>query len=143
MKILSSCQDFVASAKNGMKLEGNTKSNKVKSLQGLKHTVQKITGKAELNIGSRKAASNTASSNNKSTSAASHKPFTEVHSNVTIPRPFSLVTERRAAGHFGSKEVVKILDTKMPQRSSLKCSKGVVNMQVSFESRIHGCFFYS
>ncbi|KAH7670764.1 hypothetical protein IHE45_10G049800 [Dioscorea alata] len=128
---LSRVKDFVASARNGLKLEGNAKSDKVKSLQGLKHTVQKITGKAELNICSRKATSNTVSSNSKSTSAASHKPFTEVRSNVTIPCPFSLATERRAAAHSGSKEVVKISDTKMPHRLSLNRSKGVLNIQGS------------
>ncbi|KAJ0972939.1 hypothetical protein J5N97_020898 [Dioscorea zingiberensis] len=134
---VSRVKEFVVSARNCLKLESTTKSDMVKSLHGLKCPVQKKTGKAETNIGSSKIASNKVSSINKSTSVASDKSLMEVRSNVTIPRPFSLATERRAAAPSGNKEVAKTSNEKMarrltlPSSPSLNHSKGVLNVQAS------------
>eukprot|EP00262_Sarcandra_glabra_P006979 TRINITY_DN19547_c0_g1_i2.p1 TRINITY_DN19547_c0_g1~~TRINITY_DN19547_c0_g1_i2.p1 ORF type:complete len:583 (-),score=101.13 TRINITY_DN19547_c0_g1_i2:222-1970(-) len=85
--------------RNNRKLDGRVKEDTVKSSQTLEYSLRKeTTKKAENSIESKKTTtSNRGSINNKSTFVSPHKPLTEVRSNVTVPRPFSLATERRVA----------------------------------------------
>ncbi|KAH7681388.1 hypothetical protein IHE45_05G055200 [Dioscorea alata] len=129
----STVKELTVSARNGLKLENRIKPEKGNALQRQKHPIHKTTGKVERNIGSCTSTSSRVSKNIKSTVAVTHRTLTEVRSNGTIPRPFSLATERRAAT-FENKLDERGLVTKLPNRltTSLNHAKGVISAQGSF-----------
>ncbi|ONK57756.1 uncharacterized protein A4U43_C09F3770 [Asparagus officinalis] len=93
------------------KLELEAKANIQKSSQGTKHPIPRQNA-------------DKVSRNYKATSASSHGPLTEVHSNVTIPRPFSLATDRRAAVPSGSREDAHKSVSKSSNQISSSAVKG-------------------
>ncbi|XP_058097625.1 protein WVD2-like 7 isoform X2 [Magnolia sinica] len=56
---------------------------------------------------SSKVTSNRVSGSNRNTSISSHRPLTEVRSNITIPRPFSLSTERRSTAPASARDIIQ------------------------------------
>ncbi|KAM0940185.1 putative protein WVD2-like 7 [Dioscorea sansibarensis] len=126
-------KELTVSARNGLKLENRIRPDKDNTLQRQKHPIHKTTGKVERSIGSCTTTSSIVSKVNKSIVAVSHRTLTEVRCNGTIPRPFSLATERRAAT-FEKKLDERRPVTKLPNRltTSLNHAKGVINAQGSF-----------
>lgn len=87
--------------------------------------------KSGRNVGSSKATTDKVSRNYKSAFAASHGPLTEVQSNVTIPRPFSLTTDKRAVAPCGSREGACKVISKHSNPKSPSAIKGKeANIQV-------------
>ncbi|ONK77310.1 uncharacterized protein A4U43_C02F5220 [Asparagus officinalis] len=130
-------------ARNGPKLESKTKPNIQKPShgpkypniqkpsQGLKYPIQETTVKSGNGVSSIKATANKVSRNSKSTFVAYNGPLTEVRSNVTVPRPFSLATDKRATVPSGSREgKLKVISKSSNQKSSSAVKgKDVVNIQ--------------
>ena len=113
-----------------MKFEDKAKPNSQKPSQGLKCSIQKTTEKSGNGVGSSKTTADKVPRNNKSTTVASHRPLREVHSNLTVPRPFSLVTNRRAAVPSGSRERALNLISKSSNQSATTKGKDAMNFEV-------------
>nr|XP_010927849.1 protein WVD2-like 7 isoform X1 [Elaeis guineensis]XP_010927850.1 protein WVD2-like 7 isoform X1 [Elaeis guineensis]XP_029121860.1 protein WVD2-like 7 isoform X1 [Elaeis guineensis] len=111
----------VASIRTGPDLKHGTRTEVVKLSRGDKHSQQKLIGKADSSLHSGKATANEVASNNKSASVALHGSVTEVCSNITNARPFSLAMERRS----GNRESAVRLDSKTP--SSFASSRNQAN----------------
>lgn len=105
-------------------MEQTAKPTILKPSRGLKYPIQKTTVKSGNSVSSSNATANIVSRSYKSASAASHGPFTEVHSNVTIPRPFSLATDKRAVTPSGSREGARKLIPKSSNPKSPSTVKG-------------------
>ncbi|KAJ6821209.1 uncharacterized protein M6B38_393325 [Iris pallida] len=105
-----------AAGRNGSKLEDKTKPGIVKPPQGPKNASERTPKKSGILAGSSKTSSDRVSRHCKSFFTPSHRPLTEVQSSVTVTRPFSLATDRRAAVLSGNRDG----PTKSDQKSSNK-----------------------
>nr|XP_018682655.1 PREDICTED: protein WVD2-like 7 isoform X3 [Musa acuminata subsp. malaccensis] len=114
-----------SSAKNNLNLSCKRKSE-LKPSNGLNPVQGKIS-KAENTARSKNAAADKLLSKYKSTSDSSCKPLTEGRSKITIPRPFSFATEKRAAASSSLKDDTPRLISNASNRTapSLSHEKGI------------------
>lgn len=130
--ILFICCQISSSAKNNLNLSCKRKSE-LKPSNGLNPVQGKIS-KAENPARSKNAAADKLLSKYKSTSDSSCKPLTEGRSKITIPRPFSFATEKRAAASSNLKDDTPRLISNASNRTapSLIHEKGITIVPVSF-----------
>ncbi|XP_064969727.1 protein WVD2-like 7 isoform X2 [Musa acuminata AAA Group] len=114
-----------SSARNNLNLSCKRKSE-LKPSNGLNPVQGKIS-KAENTARSKNAAADKLLSKYKSTSDSSCKPLTEGRSKITIPRPFSFATEKRAAASSSLKDTTPRLISNASNRTapSLSHEKGI------------------
>ncbi|CAL9764080.1 unnamed protein product [Musa acuminata subsp. burmannicoides] len=114
-----------SSAKNNLNLSCKRKSE-LKPSNGLNPVQGKISN-AENTARSKNAAADKLLSKYKSTSDSSCKPLTEGRSKITIPRPFSFATEKRAAASSSLKDDTPRLISNASNRTapSLSHEKGI------------------
>ncbi|EHA8587041.1 putative protein WVD2-like 7 [Cocos nucifera] len=121
-----------ALVRNGLELDCKSKSE-TKSTQRPKYPSQGMISRTNNSKFPSKTDADRVSSNCRSTSVVSHRQLTEVHFSITVPRPFSFATEKRAAVPSGIREGTRRLDPKTSNKSapSLNHAKDVSNVQVT------------
>ncbi|CAL9095909.1 unnamed protein product [Musa acuminata var. zebrina] len=130
-----------SSARNNLNLSCKRKSE-LKPSNGLNPVQGKIS-KAENTARSKNAAADKLLSKYKSTSDSSCKPLTEGRSKITIPRPFSFATEKRAAASSSLKDTTPRLISNASNRTapSLSHEKGITILpgkdRANLMSKIH------
>lgn len=104
----------------------------MKSTQRPKYPTQGTISRTDNSIFSSKTHPARVSSNYRSTSVISPKQLTEGRFSITVPRPFSFATEKRAAVPSGIREGMHKLDPKTSNKSapSLVRTKDVADVQV-------------
>ncbi|XP_073099762.1 uncharacterized protein [Elaeis guineensis] len=106
-----------ALVRNGLELDCKSKSE-TNSTRRPQYLSQGMISRTDNGIFSSKTHADRVSSNCRSTSVVSHRQLTEVRFSVTVPRPFSFATEKRAASPSGIREGTRRLDPKTSNKSA-------------------------